>query len=1793
MSAGASKATKALRARLAAARDALTAGDGQGARALTREALALDDTSYDAWVFDGKAAFACGDSRDALASYARAAKIRDDHPAARRGAVEAALGFQTSSPESTSEASSLVVHALRDALALPADAKQLTPARRVAWTAALAEACEAAGNHAEARERWTALAVRGGFIGHARMHDSDDSRVSEDVDVQPEARSDDGLAMPDPNLVVRALEGAARCALAEEEASSRDEEDRAAEAVRSSTIASPAEIRAARAAAAKARAATPNPVFERAVRALLDAEARASAEDPVGAAFLARGARAFDAKLDAATARRAAARLDLAAGADAAGAAALDALGEVELLLARRGAEPEALRLARDTALEAAAALDAGWDVEEEGWEETRVFDEESVTLTRRALAALRACDPESAWKLMDETDDDDDGADRLDRLASADVDPTADPAETIARVWCRFADPEGRGRSGRAAHAPGSRAAARAFPARAREALVAALRRDDAVVADAGKDAEKERTATTARATSPGASLLGWGAAAEAALAADRPGEALNAARAGLAAARAARARERPSAGGIAPRAQAAERRLRVVSAEALCALGRLAEASAAFRAIAPPSPRTTRGLAAASDARDARLALLKRAASAFGPAAPRPLAELGWAMLEAGGEGAASRARRALERACELVSRASDVDSLNGQSQEKKNVDVDVAAGAPPDFAARLGVARWRDAADGSRDAGERNARATARGPGSARAALLAAAAEEGPWRATAFAHLALVYAASGDEPRAAKCRARALALDPADPTAGPAACDVARADARETERVCERALAVSSRCSWAAVRLAPIAARRGDHEAAAAALRTTLRGGDADAPAAAAAWEALGASYDAMDKHSAALKAYRKAMDVESSDLRLGSATRVYASTRSGRLILETEGDLDAAVAAHAAALAAAPGHPAAALGLAEAETARAKDAARRGALARAAGAAARAAAAAETARAARPHAPIRAAAKRAGDAYLVAATVAVRPLPWVRPANREPCPEPIDADHCQPPRRERLGATEPRDVLCRAARRAYARGALATPHRAAAWFDLAAACVVSGDAPEPEENAYARYARSGNGFRVFSRVALASRCLRASLRLDPANPAAWVALGTLPAEEDAENDAFFSLKSDARGESGEKRGASERRRRDRARRETALARATHLDPSSAPAWAALGRVYVAAALDREEDFFGEKSETAKEQKEKETGEEEDASSLQPGSSGSLARRSFWLRRASAALDRARAADPGSQEAWTATAMLHAANADAAEAAGAARAAADAGNAAEAHRARALWGLSFAAEVLKSPEKYTATASPATAYASARRAREASPSDAAGALALGLCAEARGRDAEARAAFEDAEALAAPAGTGEASPGLVLPPGPATRAATFARTVAAEARLGAARLGESSSALGSADVRAREASDGDGSIKNTSAPTRPFLDADGLFQATARARANVHARPWCILARGELASLLSAYEASRVFSFSASRVVPEASYANTGHARASLVSAAESTTRAAVAAAAAALAATPAGAGADADADADAIGRRLARAIRAHPACASAPIARALLALVAARRAVAGEKSERFLRRAADDCETLAAAVARSDARLATSLLAAAAEARARGGDAQAAAALAAKASAAAAGADATARRLAAAQERRCAFFLRGLKKATSDVTSDEGAYFYRDACGVSVLDPESDAFATAARLASAAAALAAGDSGEAEASLREAARACAASVARGGATTGTAAAARVLLGATLGARREPKASKEAGKILAKATRGAAAGGIGVRAAAEARARVARAAGLEVKT
>ena len=76
-----------------------------------------------------------------------------------------------------------------------------------------------------------------------------------------------------------------------------------------------------------------------------------------------------------------------------------------------------------------------------------------------------------------------------------------------------------------------------------------------------------------------------------------------------------------------------------------------------------------------------------------------------------------------------------------------------------------------------------------------------------------------------------------------------------------------MCRRALEASPRCLWAAVRIAPVAAAEGDVETAAAALRAVLRA----KPRSAEAWEALGAAYDETHRHSAALKAYARALQL----------------------------------------------------------------------------------------------------------------------------------------------------------------------------------------------------------------------------------------------------------------------------------------------------------------------------------------------------------------------------------------------------------------------------------------------------------------------------------------------------------------------------------------------------------------------------------------------------------------------------------------------------------------------------------------------------------------------------------------------------------------------------------------------------------------------------------------------------------------------------------------------------------------------------------------------------------
>ena len=605
----------------------------------------------------------------------------------------------------------------------------------------------------------------------------------------------------------------------------------------------------------------------------------------------------------------------------------------------------------------------------------------------------------------------------------------------------------------------------------------------------------------------SPGAVVAGWSAACEASYMAGDANTALDSARRALKACRTLRGE-----GDGCGRMRACERRVRIVAAESLVALGRKSEALKAFKALndASESPRTVRGLAMCLDTHGETIAALKKAAS-LAPNAPRPIAELGWAMLRAGGDGAAARATRLLERAAELAA----------------------TPFVPPDIHAKLGIARWSEACD--KDEGDKDECASSRGPGTAHASLLAGAAADGPHRAGTFAYLARLYDTCGDVARAEKCRARALVLDPTDSTAGPDEC--ARLDAAGDDaavlRICGDALRVQPRCLWAAVRLAPASSRAGDHEGAVVALQTVLRA----VPDSSAAWEALGAAYDALSKHSAALKAYRRAVEIESNFKHKpdGGSGRVFASTQSGR-IMHQMGAVSEAIAAYESALAVVPGHTAALLGLAAAELQRSyNDAAY--APGSAIASAARAADAATTAAAAPgPDAPKRSAVKLLGDALLVIARCRDPAVAMDRGGTGR-----LDQSNKSSSAVTRAEDAETNAVhAARRARRAYARGVHLDPNTASAWRDLAGACAAEGDASPHDAKTSCRSS--------------AERCLRGALRVDSADPATWTALGTLGGADPV---------------------------RDIARRETALARAVTLDPRCAHAWTALGRLYLARA------------------------------------------------------------------------------------------------------------------------------------------------------------------------------------------------------------------------------------------------------------------------------------------------------------------------------------------------------------------------------------------------------------------------------------------------------------------------------------------------------------------------------------------------------------------------------------------------------------------------------------
>ena len=352
--------------------------------------------------------------------------------------------------------------------------------------------------------------------------------------------------------------------------------------------------------------------------------------------------------------------------------------------------------------------------------------------------------------------------------------------------------------------------------------------------------------------------------------------------------------------------------RRVLMVHAEAMLRVGMFQEARAAF--VVLEGPRAARGLATcAFNAHppdyERALQLLSDAAETY-PNVRRVGVELGWLMTIAGSSERRAEGLETLERACGVKS---------GEP---------LSTTTPADASARLGIARWRAQVS------------AAKGPGSAHEALLIGAAGDSAHRAAAFAHLGLSCGASGDDARAQKCHARALALDAADPTSGPVAFTNAldaNDDAKATS-ICRAALAVDSRCSWAANRLAPMCARIGDHSGAIGALQVVLR----VSPRNASAWEALGASYNSLGRHSAALKAFERAMELSDE---AGEGVRSYAASQTGHIYLALGSSADA-IEAYDKALSDGVDHLAALFGSASAHSYYAKGALRWGAPGRAA-------------------------------------------------------------------------------------------------------------------------------------------------------------------------------------------------------------------------------------------------------------------------------------------------------------------------------------------------------------------------------------------------------------------------------------------------------------------------------------------------------------------------------------------------------------------------------------------------------------------------------------------------------------------------------------------------------------------------------------------------------------------------------------------------------------------------------------------------------------------------------
>lgn len=241
----------------------------------------------------------------------------------------------------------------------------------------------------------------------------------------------------------------------------------------------------------------------------------------------------------------------------------------------------------------------------------------------------------------------------------------------------------------------------------------------------------------------------------------------------------------------------------------------------------------------------------------------------------------------------------------------------------------------------------------------------------------------------------------------------------------------------------------------------------------------------------------------------------------------------------GAFDPGLQAYDRALALDPDHPAALLGSAELLAASASTHIALGATGLAA--AELAAAAARAARCARQHGTLQTAWKQLGDALVLHHSVNPSPELFRGNSGRHPT-DPI-LEQLAVTGDPGLAAWAGRVRAVVSARRAYARALHLCPSAGGAWQDVASTFYHE----QQLRRAHAAFAAAG-GPPADRLTRGTERLLRGGLRLDPASPELWTALGCAAGE-----------------------GAT---------REYALGRALQLDPKSVPAWVALARLYIDA-------------------------------------------------------------------------------------------------------------------------------------------------------------------------------------------------------------------------------------------------------------------------------------------------------------------------------------------------------------------------------------------------------------------------------------------------------------------------------------------------------------------------------------------------------------------------------------------------------------------------------------